>query len=398
MPVTAFATFRARAVPALLLLACVAVLQWHGLQWWSQHLGPSGYAVAAALDLGALWCWSRRRAWAVALAVPCTLLVIAGPLGHVAEPVWQDWRAGQAGAAAHADTLASLRADIADTAASLRRYERNSAERLGWAGRIDATRERLDALRERERAMLAAAPPPAPVAWQSLALTAAYLLALVLLELLKIAAMCHLARPLRAPSRRDAALPPAAASPTAARQASRPGVSHPVSRAVAQVVEGSVEGVVAAQPPNRQPVVAPGAQPVAGQTSNRRESPENQPQPPQPVAPNRAVEAPPPPARPPRPPQPPPPPGPGEPPADLPPAAHVDDLTVRRLQQVMHEHIQAAGGINALCKRDELPKSDLYGLRDRLKPPDQRKYTISDGRLHELVRRYLPLDPARSQA
>lgn len=135
--------------PSLLIVAGSAVLmQLHAIQFWTGHVGTAGVAWSLILEAVALWLWWQRRR---GLAVLASALLIAGPFHQLSAPTVEALRTAQASAS----LLAMERAEVAQLEASVARFQDNSAERIGWAQRIDRAQASLDAARERVRHRMA---------------------------------------------------------------------------------------------------------------------------------------------------------------------------------------------------------------------------------------------------
>lgn len=139
----------------LTLLGCAGTLQWHSVLWWWDQVGPTGVAWSLVLELVALWFWFRpgwanRTAGAVA-----SVIVLAGPLHHVAAPLWQARTEASAERASAAAKLESVRGEIEAQRQTLAGYRKRSEDRLGWRDVQEQTSRRLAKLRQRERELLA---------------------------------------------------------------------------------------------------------------------------------------------------------------------------------------------------------------------------------------------------
>jgi hypothetical protein len=170
--------------PSLLIVAGSAVLmQLHAIQFWIGHVGAAGVAWSLILEAVALWLWWQRRR---ALAVLASALLIAGPFHQLSAPTVEALRTAQASAA----MLVMERAEVAQLEASLGRYQANSAERLGWAERIDRAQSALDAARERMRHRLAA--QAAGADWRELGVIGLQALALLVVMVTQVLAVGQL--------------------------------------------------------------------------------------------------------------------------------------------------------------------------------------------------------------
>lgn len=178
-----------RFIPPLAILAgAVALLQAHSIQFWMEWVGPMGWAWSLLLEAVALWLWWQPGAGTRALGLVASLLLLAGPLHQVTAPIAEAGRTDTA----RAETVGTLRAEIAQLEQSLGTFLDNSASRTGWAGRIDRTQQDLAAARERLRRELQQS-AGAAVSWQRLAVVAMQAIALVLFQVTAVMALTRLA-------------------------------------------------------------------------------------------------------------------------------------------------------------------------------------------------------------
>lgn len=170
--------------PSLLIVAGSAVLmQLHAIQFWTSHVGAAGVAWSLMLEAVALWLWWQRRH---TLAVLASALLIAGPFHQLSAPTVEALRTAEASAT----LLVMERAEVAQLEASLERYQANSAERLGWAERIDRAQNALDVARERLRNRLAGQAVSAD--WRELGVVGLQALALLMVMITQVLAVGQL--------------------------------------------------------------------------------------------------------------------------------------------------------------------------------------------------------------
>lgn len=180
-----------RAITTVLLLAgCIGLLQYHAIQFWAANVdAATGWVWSLLLEGAALWLWFSPTRARRALGAVATLLLLAGPLYQVSAPLIHEWQASDASAARRAD----LNAEITHLEAALNGYVANSAQRVGWAQRIDATQARLDAARA-ERAALTTAVAAERMSWQRQAIIGMQAFAICLFQLLGVLAIGELRR------------------------------------------------------------------------------------------------------------------------------------------------------------------------------------------------------------
>lgn len=184
-----------RNITALILLvAAIGLMQYHAILFWSEHVDrATGWAWSLLLEGAALWLWSSRHAAQRALALVATVLVLAGPLYQVSAPLIAEWQATDRSAVANVERRAALAAEITSLETALNAYLKNSAARVGWAQRIDATQARLDTARSELTAVIAAAAEPVRMSWQRQAVIAMQAIALVLFQIMGVIAIRTLA-------------------------------------------------------------------------------------------------------------------------------------------------------------------------------------------------------------
>lgn len=192
------------AIPILLLPLCVALLQFHGIHFWTEQitgkwtgwgialwLAPwNGWGWSVMLEAGNLWAWInwRRGTW-LALAIVTTLLLVGGPLYRVSDGLVRELSAPTGELQETARTrnqralVESLEAD-----AVLYRDMGATGHLKSTQGILQKERKALDRLyRGRERAQRAAA-----LNWRRIGVIGAQLLAIVIAQALVIASIVTL--------------------------------------------------------------------------------------------------------------------------------------------------------------------------------------------------------------
>lgn len=184
------------ALTVLLLTGCIAILQIHSIQFWTGHVDPAtGWAWSLILEGAALWLWASPGKGRRAIGAVATLLLLSGPLYQVSEPLVQEWQSTARGAEATAARTAQLETEIESLEAALAQYLANSGRRIGWARRIDATQERLDAARAELAGLTAGrSDAPAHTHWQASAIILLQALAICLLQFVGVLAINDLRR------------------------------------------------------------------------------------------------------------------------------------------------------------------------------------------------------------
>jgi hypothetical protein len=180
-----------RTVPALplaILPLAVALLQTHGIPFWQTQVGWwPGLGWSLLLELISLWLWFRPGwRWWRPMAWAATLLLLAGPLYQVSDPLVRDLVALRGEDQGLAAQVALLQGQAVEAQQSLDRYQRLSlAGRYGWQGKIDQVEAQLSAVRVRLQQALAAQAErrrAASLNWRRTLLIAAQLISLVLFQ------------------------------------------------------------------------------------------------------------------------------------------------------------------------------------------------------------------------
>ncbi len=180
------------AFPLILLAGCIGLLQYHGIQFWTERVDPAtGWAWSLLLEAAALWLWYSRRRGLWVLGLVATSLTLAGPLHHVASPLFRDMAAADTVASAAPASVATLEAAIATDEEALRGFLAAAEKRSGWQSSIERTQAALDAKRTDLRKLLAQqqqAHQVAALAWQQEAIITMQAVALVLFQLVAVLA------------------------------------------------------------------------------------------------------------------------------------------------------------------------------------------------------------------
>lgn len=177
-------------LPALVLLGAVTLLQWHGWKFWSTYVGPSGWAWSLLLELAALWLWVDHRRTRHLLAFVTSLLLLAGPMYSIAEPLLDAARAGRHAQATRAVEIEALQDQVQSAEHALAIALRNSEKRAGWAATIQQSQATLERARDALQARLARHESPA---WQSAAVIVMQASALLIFQVGSVLAVRALA-------------------------------------------------------------------------------------------------------------------------------------------------------------------------------------------------------------
>ena len=175
-------------LPLLILPLAIALLQWHSVPFWQAQAGTwPGLGWSALLELISLWLWFRPgRRWLRPLAWATTLLLLAGPLYQVSDPLVREIVALRQVDGAYSAQIAAVEAEVAEAGRSLDRYQRLSLNgRFGWQGHIDQAQATLSARRaalQTFRAAQAEAETAARLNWRRVGKVGGQLLSLVIFQ------------------------------------------------------------------------------------------------------------------------------------------------------------------------------------------------------------------------
>lgn len=137
-----------RAFSIIVLCGAVGVLQFHGIAFWSDKVGPVGYLWSVLLEATALWLWYQRNVQKRALGLLASAMLLFGPLHQVAIPVLQEMESARHTDAARVAQIAIVRAEISNLERSLETFRKNSEARTGWLGPIQQNEQRLSEARQ----------------------------------------------------------------------------------------------------------------------------------------------------------------------------------------------------------------------------------------------------------
>ena len=174
-----------KAPAAILLIAAATLMQIHSIEFWQAQAGDySGVLWSLLLEGAALWLWSAHSGWKSVLGLVASLLVLAGPLYQVSKPAIEQWQSSNTLPELQVKQEAVLLAEIASLKSSLAQYNDNSANRVGWSGRIDKTKADLKTANAELKHLYKAQEQPSVMGWQAIAAVAMQAISLVLFQLL----------------------------------------------------------------------------------------------------------------------------------------------------------------------------------------------------------------------
>ncbi len=254
-----------RLIAFVIVVLGTVIIQWHGIGFWTEHAGTSGIAWSIVLEAAALWLWWHPRLPARLVGAAGTLILLAGPVYHITQPVLGQWQHERATAAELADAIAQERL-LRD---ELARFLDNSGKRSGWLPAIEDTHARLDRTRARIRALRSRTHGAA--AWQPVAVAGLTLGALLVIVIAQISAVRALAD--TPPPRRETA-PREPDAPAAEEKAPRQPEDED-ARETSAPNEDRARAEELPSPPETTPRQTPAALRVVATRPVRRDEPED---------------------------------------------------------------------------------------------------------------------------
>ncbi len=128
----------------LIIITAAALMQWHSIQFWTNQVGPSGIGWSLMLESVVIWYWWNSR---IILALIASILLLFGPIYEITKPALENIR--------HQDQVERQNqmdlAEITRLENSLKTYEKNSENRIGWSGRIDRIQKLINENSDRIR-------------------------------------------------------------------------------------------------------------------------------------------------------------------------------------------------------------------------------------------------------
>ena len=173
---------------AVMLILTTSIIQWHSIQFWVEVAESIGVLWSIAIEAAAVWLWWHKK---TALAFIASSLLMAGPLYSLSAPVYEGKQSEVALASSHQQQVDLSRASITALKQSLASYQQNSLSRVGWATRIDETRNALQAETANLKSLINAGPKlkQTPMPWLVIAIEVLGLAVLLLTQVLTIQAL-----------------------------------------------------------------------------------------------------------------------------------------------------------------------------------------------------------------
>ena len=172
----------------IMLILTTSIIQWHSIQFWVELAESIGVLWSIAIEAAAVWLWWHKK---TVLAFIASSLLMAGPLYSLSAPVYEGKLSEVALTSSHQQQVDLSRASITALKQSLDRYQKNSLSRVGWATRIDETRNALQAETEHLKSLINTGPKlkQTPMPWLVIAIEVLGLAVLLLTQVLTIQAL-----------------------------------------------------------------------------------------------------------------------------------------------------------------------------------------------------------------
>lgn len=128
---------------SVILVGAVGLLQAHGIEFWSTHVGQYGIAWSVMLELVALWFWFRKSTYTRTLGLLASTLLLLGPLYQIGIPILNKLDDGWQSDLASNKSAVVLKSKIDQLENQLDTYLVNSKQRSGWLPAIESTESKL---------------------------------------------------------------------------------------------------------------------------------------------------------------------------------------------------------------------------------------------------------------
>lgn len=179
------------ALPLLVLAGAIALLQVHAIQFWTEFIGPMGWAWAVLLEVVALWLWYQRQLARRMLAMVASVLTLTGPVYMVCEPLIEEWQSSSHVDAGRELRIERLTLEASRLEESIETFRANSEARAGWLEPIQDAQTRLAEV-DSQLATLVAAPPAVTSNWRQQAVIGMQAVALLIFQLAAVLAITTL--------------------------------------------------------------------------------------------------------------------------------------------------------------------------------------------------------------
>jgi hypothetical protein len=172
----------------MMLILSTSIIQWHSIQFWIEVAESIGFLWSIAIEAAAVWLWWHKK---TVLAFLASFLLMTGPLYSLSIPVYESKQYEVALVSSHQQQIDLARESIKSLKQSLISYQENSLSRVGWAARIDETRNELQAETANMKSLINAAPKlqQSPIPWLVIAIEVLGLTVLLLTQVLTIQAL-----------------------------------------------------------------------------------------------------------------------------------------------------------------------------------------------------------------
>ncbi len=167
-------------VAILIILMATSIIQWHGMMFWTEHAGVSGWGWSIVLEAASLWLWWQPKWHVKAVGMVGTIIVLCGPMYQISGPVIASLKNNQANQL----EIASLQKDLALQKEQMKQFMDNSKKRTGWLPVITSTQQTIQQTRQSINALSRS--KDAKPLWEVIALVVIEMLALIIITIAQI--------------------------------------------------------------------------------------------------------------------------------------------------------------------------------------------------------------------
>ena len=167
-------------VAILIILMATSIIQWHGMIFWTEHAGASGWGWSIVLEAAALWLWWQPKWHIRALGLIGTTIVLCGPMYQISTPAISALKNGQA----NKIEIAALQQTLTLQKNQLTKFLENSTKRTGWLPAIQSSQTAIQTTQDKINTLTRS--KDGKPFWEVMALVAIEMLALIVITFAQI--------------------------------------------------------------------------------------------------------------------------------------------------------------------------------------------------------------------
>jgi len=167
-------------VAILIILMATSIIQWHGMMFWTEHAGASGWGWSIVLEAAALWLWWQPKWHIRALGLIGTIIVLCGPMYQISAPAISALKNGQANKV----EIAALQQNLTLQKNQLTKFLENSTKRTGWLPSIQSTQTAIQTTQDKINTLTRS--KDGKPFWEVMALVAIEMMALIVITFAQI--------------------------------------------------------------------------------------------------------------------------------------------------------------------------------------------------------------------